>query len=352
MIGLWLGLAGAYELAGSSWAWQERPVEGDFYVNPAGFPFSEAEVRDAHLQAVRTWMAQGGTPLVLQDGGTSDSTRYGNGPDGLNLATFVPSTLGFTLAISARTVLGNEIVDCDIRFYGANSSGDIPWSIAESGAGPEQQDMRQTWIHEQGHCMGLSHSQVREAVMYATAPPGLGPASRRLHDDDRAGLRAIYGSVSPMPVVAEVVERPGPDGQIEVEVLLENLGDGTLWGFAIDAHPEGALEAVDPPGVVVGDVAAGDQARLSFLLGFSADCAPGEPASLRLRGEDESAWTWEDTLPLDARCPSPPVGDDSGQTDSGESGQDDAFARTCSAAPGGSWGLLLAFPLLLRRRRR
>ncbi|CAM8935324.1 unnamed protein product [Rhodiola kirilowii] len=44
-------------------------------------------------------------------------------------------------------------------------------------------------VHEIGHLLGLGHSQVPEAVMFSGIAAGV---NKLLHEDDRAGVRALY----------------------------------------------------------------------------------------------------------------------------------------------------------------
>ena len=70
---------------------------------------------------------------------------------------------------------GDAIRDCDIRFYGANSNGTIDWNIDPNGAPDGGHAVRHTLVHELGHCLGISHSELQDALMYAYAPADQGP---------------------------------------------------------------------------------------------------------------------------------------------------------------------------------
>ncbi len=52
-------------------------------------------------------------------------------------------------------------------------------------------DIQNTATHEAGHALGLDHTPVKEATMFASAPDGE-TSKRSLHQDDIDGLCAIY----------------------------------------------------------------------------------------------------------------------------------------------------------------
>jgi hypothetical protein len=49
-------------------------------------------------------------------------------------------------------------------------------------------------IHELGHSLGLNHTDLADANMYWIFTRYSGLGTGRLHDDDIAGMRAMYGS--------------------------------------------------------------------------------------------------------------------------------------------------------------
>ncbi|KAI3454551.1 hypothetical protein Pfo_011214 [Paulownia fortunei] len=50
-------------------------------------------------------------------------------------------------------------------------------------------DIQTIGLHEMGHALGLGHSNVHQAVMYATVGPG---EVKNLHEDDIKGIKALY----------------------------------------------------------------------------------------------------------------------------------------------------------------
>ncbi|KAF8370068.1 hypothetical protein HHK36_031899 [Tetracentron sinense] len=73
----------------------------------------------------------------------------------------------------------------DGRFH---YDADEIWSTDPS---PGAMDLVSVAVHEIGHLLGLGHSSIEDAIMYAFIPSGV--AKRDLHEDDVQGIRALYG---------------------------------------------------------------------------------------------------------------------------------------------------------------
>lgn len=125
--------------------------------------------------------------------GTSETEiAFAEGP-GENLVWFSDDwphdadQLAITSAVSDST---GALVAFDIRIN-ANAS----W-------GPEGYDLQAAIAHEVGHALGLEHSEVDGATMFATLGPG-DTTTREIHDDDRAALEFLYPYEEDEPVVEE-----------------------------------------------------------------------------------------------------------------------------------------------------
>ncbi|HEY0319572.1 MAG TPA: matrixin family metalloprotease [Pyrinomonadaceae bacterium] len=68
----------------------------------------------------------------------------------------------------------------------AHFDEDETWSLDIPASGT---DLITVAAHEFGHSLGLAHSQVEDALMF----PFYDGPNRRLHDDDVAGIRQLYG---------------------------------------------------------------------------------------------------------------------------------------------------------------
>lgn len=115
------------------------------------------------------------------------------------------------LYINGPDVPGQQPIAKAQAYYptgGGNLGGDVyfdhsdPWEVSGTLPAP---DVLGAAIHELGHTLGLGHSALPNANMYwiftRYRGPGTGAA---LHEDDIAGIRAVYGagvgSVTPLAV--------------------------------------------------------------------------------------------------------------------------------------------------------
>jgi len=74
----------------------------------------------------------------------------------------------------------------ELLHYDVRLNGDLIWSV---GGGPGY-DLQSTLTHEVGHVLGLDHTDLEEAAMFADLEAG--GFVRDLHDDDADGARALY----------------------------------------------------------------------------------------------------------------------------------------------------------------
>ncbi|XP_076901295.1 metalloendoproteinase 1-like [Bidens hawaiensis] len=82
-------------------------------------------------------------------------------------------------------VLAYAYAPTDGRFH---YDADDRWVV---GAVPYAFDVETVALHEIGHLLGLEHSQIRDAIMWASFNPGV---TKGLNFDDIQGIRALYGS--------------------------------------------------------------------------------------------------------------------------------------------------------------
>lgn len=171
--------------------WDEQKVS--FVLNEAGdTSLAFDRVRSAVQQSFAAWSGQQGSSLTLQYGGeTSDAeVGYRRGAENTNLVVWEEQDWPYDPGVMAMTlttfsVRSGALVDADIVVNGVN----FKWA---TDGRDSHHDVANALTHEVGHFIGLDHSDAEGATMFASAPVGE-LAKRDLHEDDLAGLRALYG---------------------------------------------------------------------------------------------------------------------------------------------------------------
>ncbi len=130
--------------------------------------------------------------------------------------------------------IGN-VVDVDMEFNGSAMTGGAPFRFtATESAGPPctspgatgcvATDVQNTATHEFGHFLGLAHSPVYDATMFASAPTGE-TAKRSLAKDDESGLCAVYPAGLPPATCT-------PSGRITISPADDGCGCASGAGGA------------------------------------------------------------------------------------------------------------------------
>ena len=173
----------------SGFRWRRLPME--YEVNTSS---SQQLGQQATLQVVRasytSWEAPNCSGYATNlTGETQGDYRSG---DGMNTLVWYydgwprqfggSSTIGITLSIFS----GQDARDGDIVFNGVNHS----WTTNPSRRG--EVDAQSIITHETGHQLGLNHTPVQAATMYAAYLGGTG--ARTLDNDDITGVCELYPS--------------------------------------------------------------------------------------------------------------------------------------------------------------
>jgi MYXO-CTERM domain-containing protein len=187
--------ASAYVREQSNWDPNTLPIH--YYVNQSSIPSSLGSAGVGAVDAgFTTWAGPSCTSWRAADSGNTSS--HANTGDGVNVIEWVsgswPAELGDVNTVIGITTpvwtVGGYFNDADIRF---NNVG-FHWVNGPGSGGSV--DAQSIATHEEGHFLGLDHTPINGAVMYASYSGG---EVRNLSNDDQSGVCAIYPSgVAPM----------------------------------------------------------------------------------------------------------------------------------------------------------
>jgi hypothetical protein len=132
--------------------------------------------------AFAAWEGHGSVPVAFLADPTSEN-RIGFSDDW----PFDPDLLAVTTPTSNED---GELVAFEIRI-----NANQPWATDGDASA---YDLQAALAHEIGHALGIEHSEIEAATMFASI--GTGDRSRRaLHDDDHAALTYLYAEPEPLP---------------------------------------------------------------------------------------------------------------------------------------------------------
>ena len=136
---------------------------------PAGVG-PQNEIESGFTTALDTWTTQGASPIFSYTYG-GQTTNFSWTFDGDMISEYNASGTGAVLAVNQSIIVGNDVLECDMRVYGSNGSGTIAWNTDPAGPAFNEIDFERVIVHELGHCLGLDHSSNSGAIMYfATSP--------------------------------------------------------------------------------------------------------------------------------------------------------------------------------------
>lgn len=158
----------------------------------SAIPFDEVE-RVARL-SLHIWDRVECSYMTPIFGGLTNEDRVGYNPftsDNANVLVFRDDVWPRSPGILALTSVTFErqtglIVDADIEF----NTADFRYT-STTFSDATVIDLQNTMVHEMGHVLGLDHTPIEDATMFASAPQGE-TKKRSLHGDDEAGLCEAY----------------------------------------------------------------------------------------------------------------------------------------------------------------
>jgi MYXO-CTERM domain-containing protein len=193
--------------SGVAIAWPRRCIP--FHVNNRGSDnVTLGKVETAARKSFAAWEQVGCSDLELTYQGQTNVEFVGYSPSAQNANMLVfqedewphqskiiaLTTVTFCSAPSGEPCdAAGKVLDADIEMNGVDfifSASPLPGMV--------QYDIQNTVTHEAGHFIGLDHTLVENATMFATAPAGE-RGKQSLEQDDQDGLCEIYPHVTPVP---------------------------------------------------------------------------------------------------------------------------------------------------------
>lgn len=152
------------------------------------------EVQDAIVASFEPWITQDCAELDITFTGLTPSKHvgYDKNNDNFNVVMWqedwqsIGASSAYALTSVTFSASTGAIADADIEFNG----DDFIWTDSDNPADTIV-DLRNTLTHEVGHFIGLDHSNITDATMFAMAPEGE-VKKRDLSQDDIDGLCKIY----------------------------------------------------------------------------------------------------------------------------------------------------------------
>ena len=183
---------GAYVLEGPKWP-NGSTVVMQLSLGNAGRTLTDGNTswNAAAAPALDSWNAVLGG---MQFGKVMNSTAPVSSGDHVNSMAFSSTNFGqsfgsSTLAVTTYWFSGSTLTEADILFN-SNQSWDSYRGALRSGV----YDIQRVALHESGHALGMAHSSLSSAIMYAYINN-----SYTLQSDDISGAQSLYGPATGTP---------------------------------------------------------------------------------------------------------------------------------------------------------
>ena len=225
-----------------------------YYVNPANLDVDPNLAEAAVKSAADAWGQQSSANFSFSYGGrVSDSATSA---DNRNVVLFRNASNGGAMATTYWWTGKSGIIDADIIFW----DGAYQFFAGTTGCsgGGYIEDVA---THEFGHVLGLDHSAVSDATMYAYINY-CGQEMRTLAADDIAGVQALYGaggSTNSAPQVS--ITTPADNSTVS------GGGSVTFSGTATDAQDGNLSPQLRWSSNLVGEIGVGESVAATLPSG-------------------------------------------------------------------------------------
>jgi len=167
--------------------------------------------------------------FVFSDGGTTDrcpslvkECKGRQVTDGNNDVAWMPIKEKNTLGVTWYSINADE---ADMAL-----NTNFSWSVNTGASGTF--DVKTVYIHENGHVLGLGHSEVQDSIM----EPVYDGMRQSLHQDDICGIQSIYGTQDEACGTAPPEPEPEPEpttGDAEIANIDYKIRKGPNGGLLV-----------------------------------------------------------------------------------------------------------------------
>jgi hypothetical protein len=193
-IGVGFGLAvvdlGAYATNGHVWG----TTQISYFINPSNLYVSQADAIADIQQAASDWNTQAGVNARFAYAGATNANALAM--DHTNNVFFRNDASGYIAETYWWWDGSGRLIDADVVFH-----ENYKFYARGVGCAGDGYYVANTLAHEFGHALGLGHSSVDTATMYATEG-ACETAKESLDADDVAGIQSLYPASTSQPPAA------------------------------------------------------------------------------------------------------------------------------------------------------
>jgi matrixin len=270
-------------------------------LNPTNiYGLSTADLVATLTAASQAWQTQSSAALSVNYGGTTSASALAL--DGIN-AVFFRDEAGaggetYWWASYSGALIEADIVFREIRhFYTTDGS-----CVDTDPAGKSGIYLRDIATHEFGHTLGLQHSSLTDATMYAYMAGTCDTTFRTLSPDDVAGIQSLYPPSSNTP--------PAPPSQLTVGINASNPTGALAQAWVDNAtNADGYRVERSQDGFTFGQIAQLGSTAISYIDGGLAAGTTYYYRVAAFNGSGMSAYSnlGSGQTQLNTSAPSPPA---------------------------------------------